>query len=105
MCRQLEETCEIIRQRIGERMFATAVRGQLPDMGSLMDEEDLLALKRRLLTMRVVGATAPPIVTHNMVEDAADPVLSYLRRRRLFNSADDRCGALRAGEQWQRGQS
>jgi glycogen(starch) synthase len=90
MCRQLEETCELIRQRIGERLFDTAVRGQLPDMASLMDEEDLLALKRRLLTMRVTGASLPPIVTHNMVEDSTDPVLAYLRRRKLFNNPDDR---------------
>lgn len=90
MCRQLEETCEMIRQHVGERLFETALRGDLPQPEQLLDSEDMLMLKRRLLTMRVAGQSLPPIVTHNMVEDAADPVLCYLRRRRLFNTPDDR---------------
>lgn len=32
----------------------------------------------------------PPICTHNMIDDAADPVLCHIRRCKLFNESSDR---------------
>jgi glycogen(starch) synthase len=45
-------------------------------------------LRRRLFAMK--RHNLPPIVTHNMVNDAEDPVLAQLRRCQLFNHPSDR---------------
>ena len=34
--------------------------------------------------------TLPPVTTHNMLDDSADPILSNVRRIGLFNSRNDR---------------
>ena len=34
--------------------------------------------------------TLPPVITHNLVDDASDPVLKAIRRLHLYNNHDDR---------------
>ena len=45
-------------------------------------------LRRRLFAMK--RNALPPIVTHNMANDADDPVLNQIRRVQLFNHPSDR---------------
>lgn len=54
----------------------------------MLAEEDLVTLKRHLLALR--RDTLPPVVTHNMCDSGADPILMELRRLQLFNSPHDR---------------
>jgi len=60
----------------------------MPDEKELITPADRVMLRRRLFAMK--RHQLPPIVTHNMVNDAEDPVLSQLRRVQLFNSSSDR---------------
>ncbi len=48
----------------------------------------MVALKRRIFSLR--RPNLPAIVTHNMQDDSADPILLTLRRLRLFNHPSDR---------------
>lgn len=63
-------------------------RGQVPDPNTLLKEEKLILLKRRVFALK--RDSLPPIVTHNMADDAFDPILNQLRRTRLFNAPQDR---------------
>ena len=36
-----------------------------------------------------VTGRQPPIVTHDLLDDAADPILKHLRHRALFNAQHD----------------
>ena len=45
-------------------------------------------LRRRLYAMK--RNSLPPVVTHNMTNDADDPILNQIRRVRLFNHPSDR---------------
>ena len=47
-----------------------------------------MALKRRIFALK--RNALPPVTTHNMVDDAADPILNQIRRVRLFNQSSDR---------------
>ncbi|GHM89826.1 glycogen [starch] synthase isoform 2 [Saccharomyces cerevisiae] len=47
-------------------------------------------LKRRILALRRPEGQLPPIVTHNMVDDANDLILNKIRQVQLFNSPSDR---------------
>ena len=68
--------------------FAHVYRRELPDMATLLTEQEMVGLKRRILALK--RDSLPPIITHNMVDDASDPILNHLRRHELFNEPSDR---------------
>ncbi|GAA6026364.1 hypothetical protein JCM8202_001779 [Rhodotorula sphaerocarpa] len=92
--KQLRDTVTEIQNRIGARLFEHAVRytgehgTEVPDPASLLSNEDKILLKRRVFALR--RNSLPPVVTHNMADDANDPVLNQIRRVQLFNRASDR---------------
>ncbi|KAF7334391.1 Glycogen [starch] synthase [Mycena venus] len=95
--KQLRDTVTEIQNRIGARLFESAARfhgdsssssGALPNADKLLSDEDLVLLKRRIFALK--RNSLPPITTHNMADDAGDPILNQIRRVRLFNDASDR---------------
>ena len=61
---------------------------EFPPIENLLSEEDKVLLKRRIFALKRSGL--PPITTHNMADDANDPILNQLRRVKLFNHNHDR---------------
>ena len=86
--KQLRDVVDDIQRRVGRRIFEEAARGNLPNVSDLLSEQELVILKRHIFALK--RDSLPPIVTHNMVEDATDPVLNHLRRHQLFNYPSDR---------------
>jgi len=60
----------------------------LPSAHELMSDADLVPLKRRIFSLK--RSSLPPVVTHNMADDANDPILKQLRQCQLHNSREDR---------------
>ena len=56
-------------------------------MQDLLNDEELLRLRQSIQAWRT--GPQPSIVTHDLVDDAADPILQHFRHRHMFNSADD----------------
>ncbi|KAF8152310.1 glycogen synthase [Crassisporium funariophilum] len=91
--KQLRDTVTEIQNRIGARLFDHAARfhGEsktIPTPDELLSEEDQVLLKRRIFALK--RNSLPPIVTHNMADDLNDPILSQIRRVKLFNDSHDR---------------
>ncbi|KAF7326589.1 Glycogen [starch] synthase [Mycena sanguinolenta] len=106
--KQLRDTVTEIQNRIGARLFESAARLRFGETTSstyangtaaagtpgavnadkLLSDEDLVLLKRRIFALK--RNSLPPITTHNMADDANDPILNQIRRVRLFNDATDR---------------
>jgi glycogen(starch) synthase len=86
--KKVRETTEIIAKDLQARILDSVCRSQLPDATTLLTAEDKIALKRGILSLK--RSTLPPIVTHNMVDDATDPILNHLRRLQMFNNPEDR---------------
>ncbi|PPQ70340.1 hypothetical protein CVT24_013001 [Panaeolus cyanescens] len=91
--KQLRDTVTEIQNRIGARLFDHAARfhGEpnfMPTPDQLLSEEDQVLLKRRIFALK--RNSLPPIVTHNMADDSNDPILSQIRRVKLFNNSHDR---------------
>ena len=86
--KQLRETIDDIKDQIGLRMFEICAAGKVPNKTELILETDINKLKRCVYSSQ--RSTLPSIVTHNMIDDSHDPVLSHLRRTRLFNDRSDR---------------
>ena len=96
--RQLENSVKDVTQLIGKRIFEHAMRyphnGTKTEIPTSLDElfkpSDKVVLKKRVFALRRPEGTLPPIVTHNMVDDANDPILNQIRRVQLFNNSYDR---------------
>ncbi len=88
MLDEFKSTSEKIKAQLGDRIFQAAVQGRTPDLNREVDEYYTLRLRRAMHAWR--RREPPPIVTHDMVNDATDPTLMELRRCQLFNHEHDR---------------
>lgn len=95
--KQLENTIKDIQTSMGDRLFEfcqnptnsqTSQNVRLPEMEDLLHPSDRVLLKRRMFAMK--RDSLPPIVTHNMIDDANDPILNQIRSVQLFNRKEDR---------------
>jgi glycogen synthase len=83
---ELRKVCEQIEEQMGRRLFRGAVNGRIAS-GELLDEDDRVRLKRAIYAWHT--GRQPSIVTHDLVDDANDPILQHIRHRGLFNAPDD----------------
>ncbi|QPG74345.1 glycogen synthase isoform 1 [Brettanomyces nanus] len=95
--RQLEASIHDIQHSMGRRLSewcqnprhcSSRAQIELPSLDDLLRPSDRVLLKRRMFALK--RDTLPPIVTHNMVDDANDPILNQIRTCQLFNRKDDR---------------
>ena len=84
----LKDTIDEIQKDIGKRMYETCLRGHIPDSSDLLSKNDIVKLKRSIFAQ--AASNLPPITTHNIVDDALDPVMNAFRRCQLFNNRWDR---------------
>ncbi|HEY7087751.1 MAG TPA: glycosyltransferase [Tepidisphaeraceae bacterium] len=84
---ELRNTCAEMETQMGRRLFLAATTGRVPGINELLPADALVRLKRAMYVWR--STRQPTIVTHDLVDDANDPVLKHLRHRQLFNAADD----------------
>ncbi len=83
----LRNTCEEIQEHMGERLFHSAANGRIPTFGELLPDDAQVRLKRAMHAWRT--SRQPLIVTHDLSDDANDPILQHLRARNLCNGGDD----------------
>jgi glycogen(starch) synthase len=83
---ELHKTCEQIQEEMGRRLFHDAVIGRSVS-ANLLDDDEIVRLKQAVHAWRT--GRQPPIVTHDLIDDAKDPILQHIRHRGLFNSAED----------------
>lgn len=92
--KRLRQTVTQIQHSVGQRIFEAAaryfllIRSEIPESKDLLSEEDVVMLKQRIFASK--RSELPPIVTHNMEDDANDQILNGLRSVKLFNYQDDR---------------
>ncbi|XP_065646602.1 glycogen [starch] synthase, muscle isoform X2 [Hydra vulgaris] len=86
--KQLRQTVNEVHAKIGDKIFEIALKGRLPKSEDLLEPKDTIPLKRCLLATQ--HSSAPPIVTHNMIDDQNDQILNAIRRIKLFNMKTDK---------------
>ena len=88
---EFRQTINAIQKQVGERLlFDAAVRDdtRLPDLNRFVDDYWRLRYRRTLQSWK--SDTLPPVVTHNLVDDATDEILSFIRDSNLINKKNDR---------------
>lgn len=84
-------TLEAIKKQVGDRlMFEAMAQGdaKLPELSKFVDDYWRLRYRRTLQSWK--SNNLPPVVTHNLVDDASDEILNYLRSSNLINNEHDR---------------
>ncbi len=87
MFEDLKTACKEIEEGLGRRLLNSTARGKMPSYEELLTDDMQVRLKRAMLSRK--NHTWPPIVTHDLHDDANDPVLAHLRHRNLFNGPQD----------------
>ncbi|KAK7895691.1 hypothetical protein WMY93_021016 [Mugilogobius chulae] len=82
------DTAHTVKEKFGSRLYDSLLRGQIPDMNSILDRDDFTIMKRAIYATQ--RRSLPPVTTHNMLDDATDPILTNVRRIGLFNDRNDR---------------
>jgi len=88
---EVQATCEAIEQQVGERLFYAAAAStdhRLPDLSSMVDDYWKLRYRRTLQSWKTTNL--PPVITHNLVDDANDDILNFVRQANLVNNQHDR---------------
>ena len=84
---ELARFCDEAKDAIGRRIFMASASGRGLVRGELIDESVQISLKR--LTAAFKRFKQPHIVTHDLVDDANDPILRHVRHRGMLNFAGD----------------
>ena len=87
MFNELKNVVGELGKKMERQLLRIASVGRLPEKGELLDEDGLVRLKQGIHAWR--NRRQPTIVTHDLADDAGDPVLKHIRARGLFNAADD----------------
>ncbi|NWZ98172.1 GYS1 protein, partial [Nesospiza acunhae] len=82
------DTANAVKEKFGKKLYESLLVGNLPDMNKMLDREDFTMMKRAIFATQ--RQSFPPVCTHNMLDDATDPILTTIRRIGLFNSSNDR---------------
>jgi len=88
MLAEFRTIADTYTQQIGERLLVAAAEGRIPNLNTLVDEYWRLRLRRAIQTWK--RDYLPPIVTHDLADDASDPVLNQLRTCRLWNQPESK---------------
>eukprot|EP00033_Pygsuia_biforma_P001136 GCRY01001293.1.p1 GENE.GCRY01001293.1~~GCRY01001293.1.p1 ORF type:complete len:689 (-),score=130.20 GCRY01001293.1:459-2525(-) len=83
----MRQQTESINTEMSDRIFNCIMNGRLPRTKDLIREDEMLSLRRRLMTMK--RSTLPPVTTHNIVGDGDDPIIQQIRKVGLFNDEND----------------
>ncbi|WP_201982440.1 glycosyltransferase [Hymenobacter rubidus] len=91
MLDEVHETCLAIERQVGERLFYAAASSpdhKLPELGAMVDDYWKLRYRRQLQSWKTNAL--PPVVTHNLANDADDDILNFMRQANLLNHKHDR---------------
>jgi len=89
---EIRRASEEIQEQVGKRLYlsVTANSGpyQFPNLTDLAD--DYLRLKLRRFVQAWKSHSLPKVVTHNLVDDAKDEMLNFIRMANLVNNQHDK---------------
>jgi glycogen synthase len=89
---EIQRICENLQENISHKLFyqvASKSKGfEIPNLNEMLDDELVLRLRNNLQTWR--SKWLPPVVTHNLLDEANDPIMNFFKTSNLLNHPDDR---------------
>ena len=90
MMQEISETCNAIQQQVGRRLFyESTVRNenQMPDLNDFVDEYWNLRYRRTIQSWKT--KKNPLVITHRLVNEENDEILTMIQAKKLLNSPED----------------
>ncbi|UXP30586.1 glycosyltransferase [Reichenbachiella agarivorans] len=91
MLEEIENNCESIMEQVKDRLFHAAATNsdhRLPELNELVDDYWRLRYRRTIQSWK--SDKLPSVVTHNLMDDANDQILTFLRQANLLNYRTDK---------------
>lgn len=88
MFQELQSISSAMASEIEADLIGELASGRMPDLNTLVSDPTRLRLRRAMHAWK--RDWLPPIVTHDLLDDATDPVLEKLRELNLINLEEDR---------------
>lgn len=89
---EIDDNCDSILAQVKQRLFHHAASNQkdhrLPSLNDLVDDYWRLRYRRTIQSWK--STNLPTVVTHNLIDDANDPVLQFLRNSGMVNKPEDK---------------
>jgi glycogen synthase len=88
---EFRNTIDAIKEQIGDRLLFESIAkpdNRLPELKDYVDDYWKLRYRRTLQSWK--SDSLPPIVTHNLQDDASDEILNFLRHSNMLNHKSDR---------------
>jgi glycogen(starch) synthase len=88
---EIRSTCEEILKQVKENLFKAAASSpdhHLPELNTFVD--DYWKYRYRKMIQSWKSDYWPIVVTHNLVNDATDDIINFLRKAEMINRPDDR---------------
>jgi glycogen(starch) synthase len=87
MLNEFRTAANAVKESVGDGLFLAASSGEIPDLNVLMEDYWRLRLRRAIHAWK--SRARPGVATHDLIDEASDPVLNQLRNCWLFNHEDD----------------
>ena len=91
MMQQLQETCNAIKDQVGDRLFYQATLSadhRLPPLNDFVDDNLRLEYRRTIQSWK--SSELPMVVTHTLKDPQEDEILAFLRASNMINNSFDR---------------
>ena len=91
MMEEIRQTCEAIQKQVGKELFyssTTRKSTRLPQLNDFVDEYWQLRYRRTIQSWK--SNKMPLLVTHRLVREEGDEILTFLQRRNLLNRPEDK---------------
>ncbi|PIB34182.1 glycogen synthase [Reichenbachiella sp. 5M10] len=91
MLEEIDHNCDAIMEQVKERLFESAAVNsdhRLPELNELVDDYWKLRYRRTIQSWKT--DRLPSVVTHNLINDGEDQILTFLRGANLLNYESDK---------------
>ncbi len=92
MLEEIQRNCQQLNDKLAKKLFYSITSNEegykMPDLNSLLDDYTNLLLRQNVQSWK--SRRLPAVVTHNLSNEAGDPIMNFLKMSRLLNHKDDR---------------
>lgn len=89
---EIHRNCNDLQKKLGDKLFlgltSLKKRVKFPDLNQLLDEYTMMRIRMNLHAWH--NNQSPTVVTHNLRDEASDPIMNFLWSHNLMNSEEDR---------------
>jgi len=89
---EIQRNCDQMNKTVADKLFYNVASNEggfgMPSLNELLDDYTVLRLRKNIQSWK--SNKLPTVVTHNLQNEGADPVMNFLKMSKLLNHKEDR---------------